>query len=365
MAGRRVSSFELTVDSIAKVLKVMRPIISEHLPILSLLSAFVFVVYLAEIITGKHPAIYFVWSLFHCFTLLFVVIFLAVQILFRVSYLRAHGVAGLAMIWEQIRKNYINLERVTGFLLIYLAIPIFITRFSIFKQLIPHLNPFRWDEIFMKMDYVLHLGNHPWALLQPLLGYPDITWSIDILYMLWFPVMFGIMLWMAWSGRRRLRLQFFLSFMTLWIILGALLATIFSCAGPCYYEEVTGLKSPFNDLMAYLQQVGQVHHLFALFNQKGLWDAYSQGGYLLFGGISAMPSMHVAGSTLFAIVGWEVGHFLGLVLTAYAIITQIGSVHLGWHYAIDGYFAALLTFVVWKAADRSLTFFGWRPPEQD
>ena len=36
-----------------------------------------------------------------------------------------------------------------------------------------------------------------------------------------------------------------------------------------------------------------------------------------------------------------------MLLTAFAVIIQIGSVHLGWHYAVDGYIGASLTLAVW------------------
>jgi hypothetical protein len=32
------------------------------------------------------------------------------------------------------------------------------------------------------------------------------------------------------------------------------------------------------------------------------------------------------------------------------VVVQIGSVHLAWHYALDGYAAALLTLAIWRAA---------------
>ncbi|MCV5838215.1 phosphatase PAP2 family protein, partial [Escherichia coli] len=39
---------------------------------------------------------------------------------------------------------------------------------------------------------------------------------------------------------------------------------------------------------------------------------------------------------------------LGYFAYAFAILIQIGSVHLGWHYAIDGYVGTLLTVLLWK-----------------
>jgi hypothetical protein len=39
---------------------------------------------------------------------------------------------------------------------------------------------------------------------------------------------------------------------------------------------------------------------------------------------------------------------VGLILALFAAIIQLGSVHLGWHYAVDGYLSALFTFLIWK-----------------
>ena len=67
-------------------------------------------------------------------------------------------------------------------------------------------------------------------------------------------------------------------------------------------------------------------------------------------GISAMPSIHVGAAVLFAILGWRTNWILGFGFTVYALLIQFGSVHLGWHYAIDGYFSAILAFVLWKGS---------------
>ncbi len=61
-----------------------------------------------------------------------------------------------------------------------------------------------------------------------------------------------------------------------------------------------------------------------------------------------MPSMHVASSFLFVLLSWRVSKPLGWLLTGFLILILIGSVHLGWHYAVDGYLALALTWPIWR-----------------
>jgi hypothetical protein len=67
-------------------------------------------------------------------------------------------------------------------------------------------------------------------------------------------------------------------------------------------------------------------------------------------GISAMPSVHVAAAVLFALVGWQVGRAMGIGFTIYALVILTGSVHLGWHYAVDGYLSAAAVLLLWAAS---------------
>jgi hypothetical protein len=271
---------------------------------------------------------------------------------------------------DQARKTKQNLEklitikRIGGFILVFTTIPLFLSVFSNIKQTIPLVYPFTWDVFFMKLDRILHGGHHPWILLQPFLGYPAVTKAIDYFYVSWFLSLFIVMLWMGWSDKRRLRAQFFLSFILIWILIGTVLATLFSSAGPCYYSDVTGGANPFGSLMSYLDSIHENGFLYARKYQKGLWEAYAGNISLPFGGISAMPSVHVATAVLFALAGWSTNRILGILFTVYALLIQLGSVHLGWHYAVDGYFSAMLTYLIWKLADRVLKGLGWGSNEE-
>jgi len=65
------------------------------------------------------------------------------------------------------------------------------------------------------------------------------------------------------------------------------------------------------------------------------------------GGISAMPSMHMSIVTLFVLAGWSVSRRWGLLATAFFVVIFLGSIHLGYHYAVDGYVSMALTTVIW------------------
>ncbi|MGF1610111.1 MAG: phosphatase PAP2 family protein [Kiloniellales bacterium] len=241
-------------------------------------------------------------------------------------------------------------ERLLAAGLVLSVLPIFISTFTSIKVLIPMVRPFDWDAAFMAWDLWLHGGRHPWEILQPLLGRPMVSQALNMIYHLWFFVLYGIVCWQALSrSNPLLRMQFFLSMLLAWALLGSLAATVFSSAGPCYFSQVTGLPDPFAPLMAYLQAANESHRIWALDVQDALWQGYQDGVIGPGLGISAMPSMHVGAVILSLLLGWRTHRVLGWALALFASLTFLGSVHLGWHYAIDGYAAVLGTLGIWYA----------------
>jgi hypothetical protein len=216
------------------------------------------------------------------------------------------------------------------------------------KASIPHLNPYSWDQYFSELDRTLHFGRQPWQWLQPLLGHPFITFLININYSGWFLVMWMTWVYYAFADRPSpLRTRFFLSFFLIWILIGGILAIVFSSAGPCYYGRLGLSPDPFADLMAYLRGANEIFPIWAIPVQDVLWQGHI--GKSAIDGISAMPSMHNGSALLFALAGYQVSRFAGRLLSVHAILIFIGSVHLGWHYAVDSYLAWGLTLVIWLA----------------
>jgi hypothetical protein len=250
-----------------------------------------------------------------------------------------------------VAKNWLSIQRLLGGLVMILVLQVFFSAFSSMKALIPIMNPFAWDATFAEWDRALHGGRDPWALIQPLLGYPAVTTAINFLYQCWLFVLYGFLVWQAFSTRdQRLRMQFFLALLLLWALLGNLAATVFSSAGPVYFGRATGLPDPFEPLISYLRAANEVSPVWALDIHDRLWTAYITDSDQLGKGISAMPSIHVATAVLFALTAWRASRSPGIVFAAYAVAVMIGSVHLAWHYALDGYISIVLTYLIWRAA---------------
>jgi len=256
--------------------------------------------------------------------------------------------------WFRLKNGYLYPRRLLGFLILFLLLPQFMGMFGSYKQSIPLIKPFCWDTTFMRWDYLLHGGHHPWELLQPILGHPLVTSAINAVYHAWLFVLFGVTFWLSWHENRQARMQYLLCFLLMWILLGTILAIGLSSAGPCYYDRVTGQEGPYQPLMAYLERANQEYPIWSIDVREMLWRNYETGQIERVRGITAMPSMHVASALLLALGAWSVQRKVGVALFLFTLMILIGSVHLAWHYAIDGYLSIVLVLILWKTVGWAL-----------
>jgi hypothetical protein len=307
--------------------------IKELIPIVALVVSYITAGYIVQYGFGieNMMSLRINYNLLNILTIYFSLFFLSVQIL------RGNS------------KKYLNRSSIFGLFAVYVLAAPFLSTFASFKQVIPFIQDFNWDYRFMKLDYALHFGVHPWEIFSFMLYNNKTIQIVDYLYMIWFLVLLLMCLWMAWSSKRQLRLQFFLTAGLIWILLGTVMAIFFSSAGPCYFSYVVDSPNPYKPLMDQLIKIHESMPLFAVNNQLGLWESYQNRIWLPIGGISAMPSVHVALAVVFALTAWNLNRWVGFVFIAYTIVVQVGAVILGWHYAVDGYVSIILTLLLWKA----------------
>ena len=68
-----------------------------------------------------------------------------------------------------------------------------------------------------------------------------------------------------------------------------------------------------------------------------------------------MPSMHNAQAALFVVFAYSIDKRLGRATLVYAALIFIGSVHLGWHYAVDGIVGIVAALAVWSVCGALLS----------
>jgi hypothetical protein len=253
-----------------------------------------------------------------------------------------HFLAGYA-------SEFMTLERLLGAAIVLLLLPIHSVAFMFFKLMIPLIRPFCWDEQFAAWDQALHFGRHPWEYLG--LDWPWLMWAIDATYLLVFAVMGCLLGWYIFCEPTwRRRQQFLWTYLLSWFLLGNVAATLLSSAGPCFYAHFVPGSDPYAPLMASLRELNRASPLQAVFLQDFLWSEYCKEGISYGQSISAMPSMHVAIAALLVIGTWGLNRGIALVMLAGAMLIFVGSICLGWHYAIDGYVAAVGVWVIWRIA---------------
>ena len=266
----------------------------------------------------------------------------------------------LWLLWRWVQsprrlRSALIAPRVCGAALVaLLAVPTQIT-FQSLKQSIGPVIGFHGDRWLSELS----VGTHQRMASQwfaPFLDHPPLLRALDFIYVVWFPAMIAFALWCSWTDDRVLRQRAITAFLLIWVIAGTLVAAALSSAGPVYYGAVVRGPNPYAALVTKLDAMNSNHIvLISRASEKTLWTLYRNNTWFPFGGISAMPSLHVGIATLYALIAWRRSRAGAALLAAFVASIWIGSVTLGWHYPLDGYAGAALAGLCWWLAGRLQT----------
>ncbi len=170
---------------------------------------------------------------------------------------------------------------------------------------------------------------------------------------MYFPVLLAL-----FDGDRDRVRRYLMLYVWAWVGIGTVFAAIFMSGGPIYHQRLTG-DDMFAPLHAALTASGIADSTIGRL-QDSLWAAYSSDDPGPGSGISAFPSVHFAVAcviSLYLADRWRRTVPAAIVAVA---LYQVLSVHLGWHYAIDGYFSIATVLALRAGLRRSVTL---RRPE--
>ena len=227
--------------------------------------------------------------------------------------------------------------------------PLFLGGYTWAKCSIPWAVGFGWEGIWAAADRSI-FGTDAWRWAHGIM--PDFlasAWSFYYAMMWGFALVFSGTFISAFASRR-FAATFFTATMLSWLIGGIGMAYAMSAAGPVFAHLADpGLAVQFKPLHAELSRLLPNNDL-VLMSQRYLEAGVRMKVAAKGGGISAMPSMHMATATILICAAWRT-RWLPLVLLFWSL-TFFGSVYLGYHYAIDAPVAAAVAVACWAAARR-------------
>lgn len=200
------------------------------------------------------------------------------------------------------------------------------------------------------MDRYIFFGQYPHEVLQFFLNSDYALIAVNFVYNLWLIIVVLYIFYASLVQDDFLRFRNIYATVIGWIFVGNIVAILLSSVGPCLYGYFYEGHNPYADLMTHLESVNaRTGMIWALTAQKGLFAAFHHPEAPI-SGISAMPSMHVYFAAIIALESRRHGTIAAVLGAAFAASIFVGSIVLGWHYAVDGIVAFVLALAIWRLA---------------
>lgn len=218
-----------------------------------------------------------------------------------------------------------------------------------FMWMKPQLNyvfPFWADTLLAELDKAIFLGRDPYLLLGALTSE---AWA-HFYHIGWFVLLIVVLFMIVAYPPGREKSAAIIAYFALWSLLGPIVHAMAPAAGPIFFERL-GL----GDRFAAMPLPDGI-----LANADYLWSSYQERTYTLAGGISAMPSLHVATCVWASISLFRLRSRWAWLSVAVGCLIFLLSISLGWHYAVDGIVALVgalaiqylaLRWVDWRTRD--------------
>lgn len=215
---------------------------------------------------------------------------------------------------------------------LWLAIIAFTYTYFWLKVCVPLVNHKVWDPFLWRLDTVVHGGFSPSLFLIAITRGTILMRLLDHWYGLWLPsVSLGIAFFIASPGAK-VRRRFVLSCVLIWV-LGAWLYVAMPALGPVY-----AFPYPWQEVLKEMpsaeggQQLLQENYRKVLAGRTGVLRQFNPTR-----GIAAMPSLHVGVHWMLMLWLRRYARPLFLPAVIATVLTFLGSIVTGWHYAVDGY----------------------------
>jgi hypothetical protein len=230
-----------------------------------------------------------------------------------------------------------SLPQVISFLALGALVNLNLTVLGEVKAQLNQLVGFSADAKLAAVDYFLFFGTDPWRAFRWL----DHPYLDDVYHYGWIAWITLTLVYLGVQLPSRRKDALLTTYFALWTV-GPLIHLLMPAAGPLFFHQL-GL----GDRFAALPEAPHTY-----FVQAYLWEGYQTRTINFAGGISAMPSLHIATMAWAAIVFFRTRAFPIAVL--FALYVFGGSIITGWHYAIDGIAGAALALATYWVCDRLL-----------